>query len=153
LGKHELSYTELKLILEGIEITNIRRRKRFSLDAFLSCSIPQFRYASKTIFFFVTQLPNPVRQEQEGAPCALLFFSATSGITVNKPTITSWWKIHHESARGGGDWPMPDVAPKRQHCIGLFTITAKSWSGAGRNYFKSDTARCGEKCTMRLIRI
>ncbi len=30
-GKHEISYTELKLILEGIEIKNIRRRKRFSL--------------------------------------------------------------------------------------------------------------------------
>jgi len=30
-GKHEVSYTELKLILEGIEIENIRRRKRFSL--------------------------------------------------------------------------------------------------------------------------
>lgn len=28
--KHELSYTELKLILEGIELENIRRKKRFS---------------------------------------------------------------------------------------------------------------------------
>jgi transposase len=30
-GKHEVSYTELKMILEGIEIRNIRRSKRFSL--------------------------------------------------------------------------------------------------------------------------
>ena len=29
-GKHEVSYTELKMILEGIELKNIRRRKRFS---------------------------------------------------------------------------------------------------------------------------
>lgn len=30
-SKHEVSYTELKMILEGIELKNIRRRKRFSM--------------------------------------------------------------------------------------------------------------------------
>jgi transposase len=31
--KRSMSYTDLKLLLEGIELTDVRRRKRFSLQA------------------------------------------------------------------------------------------------------------------------